>query len=226
MLDENPSGDSPTLADVAARRLRGEILAGSLAPAERLRLRALSQRFGIGATPLREALARLTAEGFVVAEGQRGFSVPPITRAHLADITASRQIAEAEALRLAMRHGDAGWEDGIVSALALLRAEVKRRRADSAWLDAYEVKHHAFHRALIAACPWPSLRGFCDELYMQKTRYRRVLKGATRNWAAMLREHEELARLVLARAPQPATAALQRHIGATADAVLRMLAKG
>ena len=215
--------ESSTLADAAALRLRGEILSGPLAPAARLRLRALSQRFGIGATPLREALSRLAAEGFVVAEGQRGFSVPPVTRAHLADITASRQIAEVEALRLAMRHGGAAWEDGIVASLALLRAQVGRRRPTDAWLDAYEEKHHDFHRALIAACPWPSLLAFCDEMYMQKTRYRRLLKAATQNWAAMLRAHEELARLVLAREAVPAAAALRRHIGSTAEAVLGML---
>ena len=215
--------ESITLADAAATRLRGEILSGGLAPAERLRLRALSQRFGIGATPLREALARLAAEGFVVAEGQRGFSVPPVTRAHLADITASRQIAEVEALKLAMRHGDAGWEDGIVSTLALLRAEVRRRKPTDAWQDAYEAKHHAFHRALIAACPWPSLLGFCDEMYMQKTRYRRLMKSATQNWPAMLRAHEELAGLVLAREAGPACAAMRRHIGSTAEAVLALM---
>ena len=218
MLDENS-----TLADAAASRLRGEILSGGLRPAERLRLRALSQRFGIGATPLREALSRLAAEGFVVAEGQRGFSVPPVTRAHLADITASRQIAEIEALRLAMRHGGANWEDRIVGTLALLRAEVRRRTATDASQDAYEAKHHDFHRALIAACPWPSLLAFCDEMYMQKTRYRRLLKAATQNWAAMLRAHDELARLALARESAPATAALCRHIGSTADAVLGLL---
>ena len=218
--------ESNTLADAAATRLRGEILSGGLAPAERLRLRALSARFGIGATPLREALSRLAAEGFVVAEGQRGFSVPPVTRAHLADITASRQIAEIEALRLAMRHGDTAWEDGITTTLALLRAEMRRRKPTVTWQDAYEAKHHAFHRALIAACPWPSLLAFCDEMYMQKTRYRRLLKAATQNWAGMLRAHEELARLVLARQSAPATAALRRHIGTTADAVLGMLGEG
>ena len=60
---------------------------------------------------------------------------------------------------------------------------------------------------------------------MQKTRYRRLLKAATQNWPAMLRAHEELARLVLAREPGPATAALRRHIGSTAEVVLRLLAE-
>ena len=94
----------------------------------------------------------LAAEGFVVFEGQKGFSVPPVTRAHLLDITRSRQFVEPEALRQAMEAGDAAWEDGIVASLSLLGREVARRTAEPAWLDAYEAKHHRFHHALIAAC--------------------------------------------------------------------------
>ena len=166
-----------TATEAATARLREQIVAGALPPEARLRLRDLVPRYGFGATPLREALSRLAAEGFVVFEGQKGFSVPPVTRAHLLDITRSRQFMEPEALRLAMEAGDAAWEDEIVASLSLLGREVERRTADVAWLDIYETKHHRFHRALVAACPLTSLRGFCDELYMQTTRYRRLMKA-------------------------------------------------
>ncbi len=212
-----------TLAEAAARRLRRDIVSGSLPPEARLRLRDLTVKYGLGATPLREALARLAAEGLVVLEGQKGFSVPPVTRAHLDDITRSRQIAEAEALRLAMADGDAAWEDGIVAALSLLRHEVARRDPGSEdWLDRYESRHHRFHAALVAGCPLPSLKRFCDDLYIQKTRYRRVIKSAVQDWKLMLAEHERLAELTLARDPA-AAGALVVHIGRTAEQVLELL---
>jgi DNA-binding GntR family transcriptional regulator len=216
-------GDSHTMAEAAARRLRQDIVAGSLAPEARLRLRDLTAKYGLGATPLREALARLAAEGLVVLEGQKGFSVPPVTRAHLHDITTSRQIVEAEALRLAMQAGDAAWEDGIVAALSLLRHEISRRDAASEdWLDRYEARHHRFHAALIAGCPLPSLKRFCDELYVQKTRYRRVMKSAFSDWDHVLGVHARLAELALAR-DVAAAAALAAHIGTTAQHVLALL---
>ncbi|MCK8784093.1 GntR family transcriptional regulator [Roseomonas sp. NAR14] len=212
-----------TLAESAARRLRRDILAGSLPPAARLRLRDLSAQYGLGATPLREALSRLAAEGLVTLEGQKGFSVPPVTRAHLLDITRSRQVAEPEALRLAMAEGGAAWEDGIVATLSLLRHEVGRRAPEStAWLDRYEARHHAFHRALIAGCGLPSLRRFCDDLYVQKTRYRRVTGSAYADWPAVQAAHEGLAAAALARDPG-APALLSRHIGTTADQLLALL---
>jgi DNA-binding GntR family transcriptional regulator len=211
-----------TAVEAATLRLREEIVAGALPAEARLRLRDLAARTGYGATPLREALSRLAAEGFVVFEGQKGFSVPPVTRAHLLDITASRQFVEPEALRQAMQAGDAAWEDEIVASLSLLGREVERRTADPVWLDTYEAKHHRFHRALIAACPLASLRGFCDELYMQTTRYRRLMKSVTPDWPRMAAAHQALADRVLARDPA-AMQALREHIGTTATRVLAIL---
>jgi GntR family carbon starvation induced transcriptional regulator len=73
--------------------------------------------------------SRLAAEGLVVLEGQKGFSVPPVTRAHLHDITRSRQLVEPEALRLAMQ----AWRRGLggrasSASLSLMRREIERRR--------------------------------------------------------------------------------------------------
>ncbi|WP_170055800.1 GntR family transcriptional regulator [Neoroseomonas marina] len=210
-----------TAVEAATHRLREEIVAGALPPEARLRLRDLAARTGYGATPLREALSRLAAEGFVVFEGQKGFSVPPVTRAHLLDITRSRQFVEPEALRLAMEAGGAAWEDEIVASLSLLKREVERRTQEESWLDVYEAKHHRFHRALIAACPLVSLRAFCDELYMQTTRYRRLMKSVTPDWQRMAAAHQALADLVLAR-DAAAQQALRDHIGTTASRVLAM----
>ncbi|HWT10368.1 MAG TPA: FCD domain-containing protein, partial [Roseomonas sp.] len=98
----------------------------------------------------------------------------------------------------------------------------ERRSADAGWLDIYEAKHHRFHRALIAACPLVSLRAFCDELYMQTTRYRRLMKSATPDWPRMAAAHQALADKVLARDPA-ALQSLRDHIGTTATRVLDML---
>lgn len=218
-----PRGDPATATEAAARLLRADILAGILPPATPLRLRMLADRYNIGATPLREALSRLAAQGVVVAEGQRGFSVPPVTRAHLLDITQSRQLVEPEALRLAMQHGDAAWEDEIVASFHLLKRELERRVSSSeAWLDAYEAKHHRFHRALIAACPLVAVKAFCDALYEQKTRYRRVLKSVGLLAGRAVEVHEELMQLTLARDADRAPAALAQHIGTTAEAALKV----
>ncbi|WP_137180731.1 GntR family transcriptional regulator [Roseomonas sp. AR75] len=211
---------SLTVTEAATRRLRQDIIAGDLAPATRLRLRDLVERYGFGTTPLREALSRLVAEGLVHVEGQKGFSVPPVTREHLLDITGTRQVVEVEAFSLAMQAGGAAWEDEIVASLSLLRREVERREPGSmAWHDAYELKHHRFHQALISACPLAALRDVCEELYDQTTRYRRVMKTALADWTRAVAVHQELADAALARDVAAGRAALHAHIGSTARIV-------
>ena len=47
----------------------------------------MCERYEIGATPLREALNRLSAEELVRREEQRGFRVAPVSLSDLAELT-------------------------------------------------------------------------------------------------------------------------------------------
>ena len=75
-------------ADVAYDRLRADILGGALQPGTKLKLEALRGRYDVSINTLRETLSRLSADGLVEAEGQRGFTVMPASLADLIDITA------------------------------------------------------------------------------------------------------------------------------------------
>jgi DNA-binding GntR family transcriptional regulator len=52
------------------QQLRSDLLSGHYRPGEKLRADELRQRFQIGSSPIREALNRLLAEGFVSLEEQ------------------------------------------------------------------------------------------------------------------------------------------------------------
>ena len=151
---------TPTEAERAAEALRRDIVSGAWAPRTKLKMRELTERYGTGASPLREALSRLAAEGYVVQESQKGYRVPPLSAADLDDITQSRQIIECEAFRLAIRHGGPAWEAGIVAAFHLLEQALRSSNPSDTGLDeTFETAHHSFHRALVSACPLPSLLG-------------------------------------------------------------------
>lgn len=208
---------------MAVRHLTRDILAGVLPPDHKLKIKELSGRYSIGPTPLREALSQLAARGLVAQEGQKGFRVPPVTRAHLLDITHTRQVVEAEALRLALQQGDRAWEDEIVASFHLFRREVEHHEPTERWLDAYEARHHRFHRALIAACPYASLKSFCDDLYSQKTRYRRFLKSLDQSQDLVVSAHERLMSRALTRSVDAAIDEIKQHIGVTAQQLLALL---
>jgi DNA-binding GntR family transcriptional regulator len=208
--------DAATLSARAARAIEADILAGRLAPEQRLGIAETSARYGVGATPLREALSRLAARGLVNAHGNRGFRVMPISRADLADIVLIRQAIEREAVRLAMARGDDAWEGGIVAALHRLKRGVEQdprgfREGDAA----FDALHKAFHAALIAACGSPRLIAAQSQLYDEAYRYRRLMMSAFHHPHQFLLAHEKLADLVMAREREAATQALAEHIAST-----------
>lgn len=223
---QNPNDDAgppATDAAVAVAHLRRDILSGALAPEIKLKVRELTGRYRISASPIREALAQLAASGFVVHHGQKGFRVPPVSIENLTDITDSRKIIEAEALRLAIRHADSNWEDEIVASYHLFERQVHRfYDGDDRRLDVYEEKHHRFHRALIAACPLSMLKTFCDDLYIRKTRYRMLTRSYGFKKEDVIEEHRILKDAILSRREDDAVAAIQSHIGITADIVRKL----
>ena len=113
--------DTDTLAERATQRIEADIVRGTLAPNARLGIAETAARYGVGATPLREALSRLAARGLVNAIGKRGFRVQSISRDDLADIVRIRSVLEREAIRLSIAAGDGAWEGEIVGALHQLK---------------------------------------------------------------------------------------------------------
>src|ERR1700675_4340868 len=67
------TSDYDSVGEKTYRRIRTDIIFGKLAPGEKLKLDRLREHYGASVSTLRELLNRLSSEGLVVAEGQRGF---------------------------------------------------------------------------------------------------------------------------------------------------------
>lgn len=220
-----------TLADTAYRHIRADLLAGRLAPGSRLRPPVLQASYGLGLSPVREALLRLAVEGLVVGEGQRGFAVAPVSLEELEDLTRTRQQIESLALAQAIDQGDEEWEAGIVAAFhRLSRTPMPDDAADTQAVSRWERAHRAFHQALIAACGSPWLLRFQAQLVDHSDRYRRARlfdPGAARTptrGGDREAEHRALMEAALARDAAKAAALMHEHLQHTAAAAARGLA--
>lgn len=223
-----PAAAQPeTLATAAFRRLRAEILDGRLTPGTRLKVQDLSASHGIGAAPLREALAQLAAEGLARRIEQRGFRVAEADPAHFAGLIRTRCLVEPLALRESVARGDAAWEDALAGAerrLARLPRSLEAARfvRNPDW----EAAHIAFHRALIAACDAPPLLGFCERLREEADRYRALAGAIAYPMRDVAAEHAAIAAAALDRDAARAAGLLARHLASTGDFVQRALAEG
>ena len=208
--------DADTLAERAAQRIEADILKGALAPDSRLGVVETAARYGVGATPLREALSRLAARGLVNAIGKRGFRVKSVSREDLADIVRIRTVVEREALRLSMAAGDGAWEGKIVAALHQLKRYVAHDpRGPGEGEPTFDALHKRFHVSLIAGCGSPRLLAACSALYDETYRYRRLVMATFASFEEFVRSHELLAESTIARSRERAEALLEAHIAST-----------
>jgi DNA-binding GntR family transcriptional regulator len=93
------------LADQAYKALKNDIITCLLEPGEQIVQTQISNGYGFGATPVREALQRLAQEGFVEAIRRLGYVVTPITFRDVREVYELRLIIESAATRLAAKRG-------------------------------------------------------------------------------------------------------------------------
>jgi DNA-binding GntR family transcriptional regulator len=93
--------DNPSASTAAYRRIKRAIVTASIAPGTPLVEAALMEQFGVGRTPLREALHRLESDGLVVIFPRRGVLVAQLGLREIQHMFEARIAFEAETARLA-----------------------------------------------------------------------------------------------------------------------------
>lgn len=157
-----------SLVELAVRRLRSEILAGALAPGERLVEEQLTRRFGTSRAPLREALRLLGQQGLVEHLPRRGVRVAELSVRDIDELFSLRDVLEQFAVRCALTGASA---DG--PGLDMLRdavEQMERAAAHGAALD-QAVAHRAFHLALVALAGHHHLLRVYEPVLMQLQLY-------------------------------------------------------
>ena len=215
---------SRTLIERAYAQLRDDIIEGRLGPGEKLRVEHLKAHYQVGAGTLREAITRLVSDALVVAEGQRGFRVAPIALEDLEDLTRLRLHIEIEALRQSIRHGDAAWRARLQHAYDELSAFEQPIRAEhrSRW----EPLNARFHETLTSAYDSPWTMKVLRLLTRHGERYRRYAIGLADSGRDVHAEHREIFELAMAGMEARAALALEAHIRATPDLLLRATREG
>jgi DNA-binding GntR family transcriptional regulator len=83
-------------------RLRQDIASGDIAPGASLRQMDIAQRYGVSATPVREALRLLEADGSISYVQHRGVTVSEMSPEAISDLYRLRAVAEGLAVELAV----------------------------------------------------------------------------------------------------------------------------
>ena len=134
------------LQEQIAQALRERIAAGHYRAGERLNIDALARDLEVSSTPVREALARLSAERIVEFVPNKGYRVmPPPDAGWLADLFDVRLLFEAYAVRL----GAARRDQAILRRLEELHRQMGELTADAAGRRAFATLNRDFHAAIV-----------------------------------------------------------------------------
>ena len=217
-------GSSPRVGALSTQvyqQLREDVLAGRLRPGERLRVQALSKRFEIANSPIREALNRLLSDEIVVFEDQKGFRVAPVSESELRDILHTRTMLDSLALTEAIRRADVAWEEALVLALhRLSRATRHVAPASPTANTEWERLHRNFHTTLTSGCGSRLLSRISEQLLDYSERYRLLAADGIpeRN---ELDEHRAIVDACVARDAARATKLLEQHYGQTFEIIMK-----
>lgn len=95
--------EAPTLQEAVYEELVSAILSGKIAPGERITLENIAQQLNVSIMPVREALRRLEAGGFVSIEKNKRIVVRELSPETLKEILEIRLILESVAIEKAIK---------------------------------------------------------------------------------------------------------------------------
>jgi len=196
-------------ADVAYALVRQRILDGTLEAGSKLAQYDLAADLGVSITPLREAVRRLSGEGWILLDTHRNARVAGLDLAGARQLLETRRALEPAAVALAAeRRTD---EDVARMHAALRRLRPVTRR----WGEAALTAHREVHRALYCAAHNEVMVRILDDLWDKSDRYRRVGLQLPPGGEARTRdfeEHHELVRLVVDGDSDAAAALMASHV--------------
>ena len=214
-----------TLNASVLTQMRADIIACRLMPNERLRVETLRERYGMGTSPIREALMRLEAEGLVELAQNKGFRVAEVSRENLIDLMRTRIEIESIALRWSLEKGGVDWEAELLSAFHRLSRQTKIAPSKpDAISEAWSKEHANFHTALVAACGAPTLLAIRARLFEQADRYVALSIMSSGPLRDDVGEHKQLMRAAVSRDIGKTLDLNRAHISRTLDKVAASLA--
>lgn len=195
-------------------RTREMAITFELKPGARVNETALSKQLGASRTPLREALNRLVAEGFLTFQTGKGFFCRALDPKRIMDLYEARVAIEVEATRLACERAS---DDELKLFKSRFDASQPTYLQSANVTDAVLIDE-SFHLDITRLSHNDQLFGMLENLngrirYVRSINFRTIHDTARMEPArTRLTAHRHIAEAVVARDEQAATSAMRLHI--------------
>jgi len=195
--------------------IRDAILAGEIAPGERLREGQLTTLAGVSRTPVREALRQLVQDGFAIVERNRGASVPIHTTKDIDEIYGLRTLIEGHAARrAAVRITPEAIDEleRISEKLEnLLDANCKEDDSPDTHFEKVSL-YNRFHEIILEAADNRRMKEYLDQLSQIALTARTFTRYGEAGEKRNIDGHREIIRALKSGYPDWAEAAMRIHV--------------
>jgi DNA-binding GntR family transcriptional regulator len=185
-------------------QLRAAILAGEIPEGATTSQAALAEQFGVGRTPLREALRMLQREGLVISEPNHRVRIAELSGEDAEELYIIRIALETVAIRITvpvLTPTDLAELEGFMAQMA--------HYAKAPDPVGYRIPHREFHHRLVYAAG-PRVSKEIMELFDHSERYRQRF-GALGSWQERFDEHRAIVDAAAAGEADAAAELLAAH---------------
>jgi DNA-binding GntR family transcriptional regulator len=196
------------LADWVTTSLREAILNGYFEPGEKLDQDQIAEELKVSRTPVREALSRLEAEGFIEVRPHRGAYMAVVSQRDVCEVYEIRRLLEAEAVRQATPL----IPESVLDELDRSLTETQTR------FDCGDTSQHFasdihFHKTILDFAPTRLLKDVLDSLNNRISMVRRFAQSRPGpHLVESLQEHRAILQAIRQRDPERAAELMKLHL--------------
>jgi DNA-binding GntR family transcriptional regulator len=207
-----------TLAEQAERAIQDAILEGVFPPGRRLTIQELADGLGLSPMPIRDALRRLAATGFVEYAAHRGATVAILSVDDLRDTWDARLALEMTAIRRSAEQFTELDRQRVDDAISRHTALLLRDDHGAA-----RSVHREVHMSLYGPSRYNWLERLVEPIWVRSERYRSYALPVRGGAKQLAREHRKILEACTAHEPDVAADRLYAHLVKTANLVAEKL---
>jgi DNA-binding GntR family transcriptional regulator len=212
-----------SLTKLLTEKLKEAIITGKLTPGERLAEAALAASLKVGPVPLREAVRRLEAEGFVTIQPHNEIVVSKPTREEIEDYYSIAGVLEGLAARLAVERAEPDEVERLRELHQALK-EASHKRDLIRYFDA----NAEFHRFIAEIARNERLYRLIDQSRQEMRKTRILTLRVPHRLDHSMREHDQIMDAFLKKNPALAESTMVHHLNNQMETLRKALdsAKG
>lgn len=207
-----------SLTRLLAEELKTAIITGKLAPGERLSEEKLTSSLNVGRVPLREALRRLEAEGYVTFLSNQEMVVSKPTMEELQEYYMIASVLEGLAARLAVERAQPEELSRLRELHQVLREAYQKRD-----LTRYYEANSNFHHFIAEIARNERLYRLIEQMRQEIQKTRILSLHLPQRVDYSMREHDQILDAFLKRNPELAEATVVKHLQNQMAALVKIL---